>query len=152
LCQINENEIAVYSYKDGKLFGSNAFLYFYNIKDTKLIKNLKLGGYDSGSKIFLANKNNLIVERNRKLMIIDPKNRVILKEFKTEFEYSIDKIIRLNDNAFLAVDGSEIYQYEIANNKIKFIEKKKIKNEIIEKYPDNQLLISYNKDVFIYRQ
>ena len=83
-------------------------------------------------------------------MIIDPKNRVILKEFKTEFEYSIDKIIRLNDNAFLAVDGSEICQYEIANNKIKFIEKKKIKNDIIEKYPDNQLLISYDKDVFIY--
>ena len=153
LCQINENEIAVYSYKDGKLFGSNAFLYFYNIKDTKLIKNLKLGGYDCGSKIFLANKNNLIVERNRKLMIIDPKNRVILKEFKTDIEYfSIDKIIRLNDNAFLAVDGSEIYQYEIANNKIKFIEKKKIKNDIIEKYPDNQLLISYDKDVFIYGQ
>ena len=153
MCQINENEIAVYSYKDGKLFGSNAFLYFYNIKDTKLIKNLKLGGYDCGSKIFLANKNNLIVERNRKLMIIDPKNRVILKEFKTDIEYfSIDKIIRLNDNAFLAVDGSEIYQYEIANNKIKFIEKKKIKNDIIEKYPDNQLLISYDKDVFIYGQ
>ena len=95
----------------------------------------------------------MIVERNRKLMIIDPKNRVILKEFKTDIEYfSIYKIIRLNDNAFLAVDGFEIYQYEIANNKIKFIEKKKIKNDIIEKYPDNQLLISYDKDVFIYGQ
>ena len=147
LCVIDENEIVIYYYK-GKLFGDNALLLFYDIKNTKNIKTLKLGSHDSGQEIFLANQNNLIVERNYKYMLIDPRKKVIIGEFKIEI--SLDKVISLNDKTFLGSNGKKIKQCQIKNNKIELIEEKKIKNDLIIKYPDNKLMICYDKNISIY--
>ena len=147
LCVIDENEIVIYYYK-GKLFGDNALLLFYDIKNTKNIKTLKLGSHDTGEEIFLANQNNLVVERNKKIMLIDPQKKVIIGELKNEI--SLYNAISLNDKIFLGSNGRIIYQCQIKNNKIELIEEEKIKNDLIIKYPDNKLMISYNKTISIY--
>ena len=41
---INENEIALSYDEDGKIYGSWGFLMFYDLKNFKEIKTLKLGG------------------------------------------------------------------------------------------------------------
>jgi hypothetical protein len=150
LCEINENEIAIYYTKDGKIFGYNAFIMFYDINKNKEIKTLKLGDGDDGSKLFLANKNNLIVDRNSKLVLIDVNSKNIKKEFK--YDHSFDIAIRLNENLFLIADYYDIYQYEFENdNKIQL--KKQSKNiefDFIRKYPDNKLIIANGKKISIY--
>ena len=107
-----------------------------------------MGSHDSGQEIFLANQNNLIVERNYKYMLIDPRKKVIIGEFKIEI--SLDKVISLNDKIFLGSNGKKIKQCQIKNNKIELIEEKKIKNDLIIKYPDNKLMICYDKNISIY--
>ena len=149
LCVINENEIVIYYYK-GKLFGDNALLLFYDIKNTKSIKTLKLGKHETGQQIFLANENNLIVERNDKYMLIDPKKKVIIAELK--IENTLDNAICLNDKIFLSSDELSIYQYEIKNNKIELIGETEVGNFQIIKYPDNKIMINYEKNISIYGQ
>ena len=148
LCYINNSEIAIYYYKDGKLFGFNAFLLFYDIIYYKKNKTLKLGDRAWGKHIKLVNENTLILERNSKIVIIDAKNRIVKKEIK--FEYYKRSIILLNENNFLIESDNRIYQCEIINFHFALKEKKDINFDFIDKYPGNKLIISKDKEICIY--
>jgi len=148
LCCINNREIAIYYYKNGKLFGFNAFLLFYDIKYYEKNKTLKLGDGQSGKLIKLVNKNTLILDRNSKIVIIDAMNRIVKKEIK--FEYNIFSIILLNENNFLIGTYDSIYQCEINNFHFTLKEKKDIEFNFIDKYPGNKLIIYKDKKICIY--
>ena len=113
LCCINNSEIAIYYYKEGKFFGYNAFLLFYDIKYYMKKKTLKLGNWEYGKLIKLINENTLILHRNSKILIIDTLNRIVKKEIR--FGYNIFSIILLNKNNFLLGTYDSIYQCEINN-------------------------------------
>jgi len=150
LCCINNSEIAIYYHKEGKLFGYNAFLLFYDIKYYIKNKTLKLGDWEYGNLIKLVNENTLIVPRNSKIVIIDAMKRIVKKEIN--FGYNIFSIILLNKNNFLLGTYDSIYQCEI--NNFHFTIKEKKKSEFyfffIDKYPGNKLIIFKNKKICIY--
>ncbi len=78
-CAINDEEIVIYGNKWG--FISNYdFLIFYDIKNNKEIKSLKIGsGNCSGNKYMrLINKDSLIITHNNKIILIDISNRKII--------------------------------------------------------------------------
>ena len=148
LCVINEKEFAVYYTREGKIYGNNAFLDFYDITRGQLIKTLKLGDGDSGSHIFLANKNNLILDRNNKLVLIDPKKKIIKKEIK--YEDSFSSFLPLNEKVFL-IDNYGLEQYEFENeNQFKLKGKKDFDYSLFGKYPDNKIYMVYDKNISIY--
>ena len=147
ICGINENEIVIYYYKEG-FFGST-FLLFYDIKNCKDIKTIKMGKYDSGREMLLLNDNNLIVDFNEKLVLIDTKKRVLKKEYKIRIRYLL---FSLNDNTFLERSRSFIQQFKLVNSGIKLIEEKEIHNKFIGKYPDDQLIIIDGNKIYIYGQ
>ena len=146
VCEINDNEIVIYYYKEG-FFGST-FLLFYDIKKCKDIKTIKIGKYDSGREMLLLNENNLIVKFNQKLVLIDTKKRVLKKEYKISIG---DHFFGLNDNTFLDW-GSPIQQFKLVDSGIKIIETKMIDNNFIGKYPDDQLIIRNSNKIYIYGQ
>ena len=152
LCQTREKEIAIYHKKKGKIYGENAYLKFYDIKDNKKIKTLKLGDHKSGENLLLLDKNNLIVEFNNKIVLIDPIKKTIRNEFKHIDDNDFRKMYLLNDKTFLVCSNSGLYQYEFNKNKIIYKNKKDIKNaKIIKKYPDEQLAIFVNfRQILIY--
>ena len=155
LCQINENEIAFYCTKYGKLFGYNAYVIFYDIENNKEIKSLKLGNWkdddsnwdDGNIKIFLAKENCIIVKLNDKLELIDTKSRNVQKTIK--FVNNIKNVICLNNYYFLILNYfNDLLQYEIETFKLK--SEKEIENNFIEKYPGNKLILANKKKVTIY--
>lgn len=148
ICSINDSEIAIYYYKDGKIYGYNAFLLFYDIEYYEKIKTLKLGDGEEGKIIKSINKDTLILDRNSKIVIIDAKKRSIYKEIK--FEHSINSIILLNENNFLITNNYTIYQCEINYFNLTINKEKDIKSNIIDKYPGNKLIISKDKEIYIY--
>ena len=81
-CAISKEELALYYYKDGKIFGWNAFLQFYDISIDEQIKTLKLGDGEYGGDIKFANKKTLLLSRNFIIVIIDVKNRDVKREIK----------------------------------------------------------------------
>ena len=118
LCESSEKEIAIYHKKKGKIYGQNAYIKFYDIKDNKKIKTLKLGDHKSGEKLLFIDKNNLAVEFNNKILLIDP----IKKTIRNELKHIDDKVFRnmclLNGKTFLVSSYSGLYQYELNKNKI----------------------------------
>ena len=108
-----------------------------------------MGDGEDGNRVFLANKENLILEHNRKLVVIDIKSRNIKKEIK--IEHYLRLIISLNENRLLVQDYNNIYEYEIeSKNKITLKEQKRIKNDFIAKYPYNKLITIKDKTITIY--
>ena len=152
LCESSEKEIAIYHKKKGKIYGQNAYIKFYDIKDNKKIKTLKLGDHKSGEKLLFIDKNNLAVEFNNKILLIDP----IKKTIRNELKHIDDKVFRnmclLNGKTFLVSSYSGLYQYELNKNKIIYKNKKEIKeSDIIKKYPDEQLVIFiHSKQIIIF--
>ena len=136
ICAINENEIAIYYYKDGRIYGYNSFLLFYDINNCKEIKTLKLGNYEWSDTLLLI-KDVLIVELNKKIALLDIKNKTIKKELKLEIG---SKMLLLNDNVFLDC-GHKIKQYKLVDFNIKLIAETKLSNNIVDKYPGNQLIV-----------
>ena len=107
LCQINENEYALFSEKKGILYGTNNYLIFYDMKNEKKIKSIKIGdGKIVFSNFFLLNKDNLMIFGNDSNILVDVKNKKIKNEFKYElfFEYCIF----LNEKLFLYKDRSKL--------------------------------------------
>ena len=166
ICGLNKGGFVIYYYTEGKLFGHNAYLQFYYD-----MKKLKLGDRDDRdieSHMFLIDQNNLIVELNKKFLLIDTKNAIIKNEFKFKFRnpsYALHDFIPLNDNTFLFLFFGEIIQFEFRNSKINLIDerdeldigyhKNEKNNEMygfVEKYPDNKLMVyNYdNKKIIIY--
>ena len=147
ICAINENEIAIYYYKDGRIYGYNSFLLFYDINNCKEIKTLKLGNYEWSDTLLLI-KDVLIVELNKKIALLDIKNKTIKKELKLEIG---SKMLLLNDNVFLDC-GHKIKQYKLVDFNIKLIAETKLSNNIVDKYPGNQLIVEYKNKIYIYGQ
>ena len=104
ICSVNKkNIIAIYFTKSGMVYGKNAFIRFFDIKENKKIQTLKLGGYyDTGVKMLLFDENNLIVEYNYKLLLIDPKNITIKNELNHKKEKDFIDLILLNNKIILA--------------------------------------------------
>ena len=71
ICQINQNELALYSYKKGKLFGYNEYLVFYDMNSDKITKTIKVGkGENLTNQIFLINDNHILFEKENDYIII----------------------------------------------------------------------------------
>ena len=145
ICVINENQIAIYYSKDGKLFGENGFILFYDIKNLKEIKTLKLGNYERGNEMILIN-NNLIVELNDKLILIDINNTNKKKELK--FEHNASYMNKLNEKTFLVGARDYIYQFEIKDEKITLKGEREHPNknkwityDNIINYPGNKIIV-----------
>ena len=149
LCGISQNEIAIYYYKEGKSYSWKAFLLFYNMNNTEENKTLNLGDGEEGGIIQLINKNTLILERNKKIVIIDIDNKIVKKEII--IDYYISDLISINENKFLIRKYDEIIQYEIDNYNIKLKSRKKINSIMIRKYPCNKLIIINDKEFIIYK-
>ena len=148
LCQINENEYALFSEKKGILYGTNNYLIFYDMKNEKKIKSIKIGdGKKVFSNFFLLNKDNLIIFGSDSNILVDVKNKKIKKEFK--YGLFLDLCIFLNEKLFLYKDRSKLllYEYKEPNNII-LKEKKEIGRciELISKYPGNKLIIFTEKN------
>ena len=145
ICVINENQIAIYYSKDGKLFGENGFILFYDIKNLKEIKTLKLGNYERGNEMILIN-NNLIVELNNKLILIDINNTNKKKELY--FEHNASYMNKLNEKTFLVGALKYIYQFEIKDEKITLKGEREHPNknkwityDNIINYPGNKIIV-----------
>ena len=169
ICGLNKGGFVIYYYTEGKLFGHNAYLQFYD-KNYYDMSKLKLGNIeDKGeSHMLLIDQNNLIVQLNTKFLLIDTKNAIIKNEFKFKFRkpsYALHDFIPLNDKTFLFLFFGEIIQFEFQNSKINLIEERDVldieyhknkKNDemygFVEKYPDNKLVVyNYdNKKIIIY--
>ena len=153
-CGINENEIVLLCKHKEKLFGGDkAYLLFYDIKNYKDIKALKLGNFEYGNHILLLNDDNLIVELNKKFILINTKSRVKKGEYDTGIRRFSDKILRLNNNSFILVVLGKIFEFKADNSGINFVGK----NELmyvkgISKYPDNQLITTVDNRIYIYGQ
>ena len=168
ICGLNEGGFVIYYYTEGKLFGHNAYLQFYDYYSIDM-KKLKLGDRDHRefeSHMLLIDQNNLIVELNKKFLLIDTKNAIIKNEFKFKFRnpsYALHDFIPLNDKTFLFLFFGEIIQFEFQNSKINLIEERDVldieyhknkKNDemygFVEKYPDNKLVVYYGTKIIIY--
>ena len=162
LCEIKKNEVAILYSKEGKLFGKNGFLCFYDIWHSK-IKILKLGddygrNYLDGA-LFLLDEDNLLAEHNKNFFLIDVKNRVIKKSFQSDNYLKILDIFLLNNNLLLiSLIYGKLIQYEYKNCNLKCTGIKDENDEIMEsgtnsivkKYPGNKLIIYANNIVHIY--
>ena len=150
LCEINHNEIGIYCCKDGIMKKSKGCLIFFDIKNNKQIKILKLGDTYRGKALFLLNEDALIVKCNKKFILVDIKRRDIKKEFKLDFR--IRSVIPLNKKIFLIENFSSIFQLEIENsNKIVLKGKKEgLQFLLLKKYPKNKLITVNNKEIIIY--
>ena len=147
LCEINKNEIVIFCFKEGK---NRSYLIFYDIKNNKKIKELKLGDTYRGKALFLLNEDALVVKCEKKLILVDIKKRDIKKDLQLGFR--IRSVISLNNKIFLIENFSSIFQLEIENlNKIIFKGKKTgLQFLLIKKYPENKLITSNGKEIIIY--
>ena len=99
-CFIKNDEIAIYYNREGKLFGQNAFLDFYDYNNDKIINTLKLGdgAHSCGYSIKLLNKNTLLLDRNWKIVIVDAINRTVKKEIRlSDYHYDVHNLILINE-------------------------------------------------------
>ena len=149
ICQINENEFAISATQKGKIYGKNDFVIFYDILEGKKISSLKVGKGENTNDMYLLKKETLIVGGDRNIILIDAKNKKIIKRYNYFF-WNLD-IIYLNEKSFLYADNNNIFQYELENdNTLILKEKREIKHGLIKKYPDNKLLIYNDKTISIY--
>ena len=146
ICQITENEYALFSRKTKVISGEICYIIFYDMKVDKKIKSLKIGkGEKFYDDMLLLNETSLIINKIDFIVLIDVKNRNIIKEFK--YELNFDNIIILNQNYFLYFDNKKLSLYELEGlNDIKLKEEKELlKIGSIVKYSGNKLLITENK-------
>ena len=102
------------------------------MNNTEENKTLNLGDGEEGGIIQLINKNTLLLEWNKKIVIIDIDNKIVKKEII--IDYYISDLISINENKFLIRKYDEIIQYEIDNYNIKLRSRKKINSIMIRKY------------------
>ena len=95
-CAINDDEIVIYGIIEGYI-SDNDFLIFYDIKNNKEIKSLKIGSKCAGNKsIRLINKDRLIITHNNKIILVDIINIKIINEFKQPLDiYDIFLLIKM---------------------------------------------------------
>ena len=149
LCNVGKDEIAIYYYKEGKLYGYNAFLLFYDTQYYCIDKTLKLGDGEDGNLLKLVNKNTLLLDRNKRIVIVDVNNRIVKKEIK--IDYTVKEIIPINNNKCIIKKYGQMVEYEIDNYNLKEKERKSVKISNIMKYPGNKLIGVNEENIIIYR-
>jgi len=153
-CPINEKEIAIIYILDGKIYGLNSFLIFYDIEKFKEIKTLKLGdGYGSKDICFI-NENYIVASVWNGLRIINIKDKKISKEIKTDLCYA--KLFQLNINLVCCYDDFKLYVYYFKDkNDYNEYSKNELINDEIKlcKFSFNKkfVIIKKSKKVIIYK-
>ena len=150
ICQINQNELALYSKKKGKLFGYNEFLVFYDMNSEKITKTIKVGnGENLTSEIFLINEDHLLFEKENNYIIVDIKNKIIKSTI--EFPCQIFNFLNLNEKQFLAQGDLVLFQCENVNlDTYKIKEQKKFVYELVSRYNQNRLISYKEKEIIIF--
>ena len=161
-CKINEDEIAIYMKKSSFLFGQDTeFIMFYDVKNFKQIKLLKLGkGIFSGQiykNLCLFNNDYLIVSAiDKKLVFIEIKNRKIVKEFENLLLHEHCDIFFLNYINFGVLDDNIFKIFEFRNLYILGGSKREsgykiyCNNKFIYKRKKNNIKIYNNAFDFVY--
>ena len=150
ICHIEDTEYALYVNQKGKIFGTNDFLIFYDMKYEREIKKLKVCTGKNRYEMLLIKKDTLIIEGNENIILIDPKTRTTKKIIELDFVF--DDIFTLNGKIFLYKMKKSLEQYELEDSvtiKLKEVNNE-IKYDIISKYPGNKLITYYNKNIYIY--
>ena len=154
-CTINENEIAIHYEEEGKIWGSTVFLMFYDIKNNKEIKTLKLGDGCNAKEICLINDKYLAANYNTGFRIIDIKNRQFIKEVNCDLA-GFRHLFQLNLNFLCLYDYStlKIVKFESIDRIIRYNYDKKIDEniEICRLFSDKFIIIKGNKKVKIYEK
>ena len=148
LCNVGKEEIAIYYFKEGKLYGYNAFLLFYDTKYYCIHKTLKLGDGLHGSLLKLVDKNILLLDRNNRIVIVDVNNRIVKNEIK--IDYTVNEIIPINNNKCIIKKYGQIVEYEIDDFNLKEKERKNVIISNIMKYPGNKLIGVREENILIY--
>ena len=145
---IKENEIA-FHYKETGVFSYHDVLIFYDLKNDKKIKSLKIG--NSGKYAcwcFTSMDKNFIFHHDEKFLLIDTERQKITIE-KT-FKDRIQSIVSLNEKMFLISFDRSIHQYEVLNEKkIKCISTLQHGYCYLYKFPGDRLLFKKNKEKII---
>ena len=141
LLYIKENEYILCCEQKGKIYGKNDVLIFYDLKNNTKIKTVKLG--NSGRSILhYFGEEHLLVERNKKLIVVDINKRKIEKELDININLFSMKFIQLNEKVFFFYNSKKIFLYELDNSKsIILKEEKDLECSLILKYPGNKLII-----------
>ena len=161
ICHINGDEFILYVNKKGKLYGRNECLIFYDMKNNKEIKSLKVGKGENSNNMVLVNKENLLVEGEKSTILVNVKKRKITKEL--EFGIELYCVIILNEKSFLSYrlldevsEEGYLEQYEFQDSdNILLKEKKEFNYELsykfVSKYSGNKVVIyNNNKKITIY--
>ena len=148
---LNENEIAIYYDEDGYIYGTNNFLLFYDMKNYKKIKTLKVGGYNNGGHMCLFNEKLIIINMMENLIIVDFKSKKMVNNIKKE-RFSPGKIVKI-DNDYILLSSSSyerlLILYKFVNhNEINEYIAKSISNdmEVCGIYFNNKLIIIDKKN------
>ena len=140
IIQLSDDEYALASTKKGKIYRENNYLIFYDMKNDKKLKTLKLGDSEKMYDNFLLlNKNDLIVIGMDSVILVDVKNKKVKKEF--EYTIYLDDIIILNEKRFVYSGQTELLLYELEEDNLVLKEKKEMEISSISKYPGNKLII-----------
>ena len=160
LCEINENEIAIYCRTKGKIYGYNDSLIFYDIKKDEENNSLKIADNlknDSSLRyLSLLNKNTIILQHNSCIYLVDSYNRKIIRKIRLDYE-KITSILILNERNFLVAIHDKIYQYIL--DKENNVNLKGINFDCpigmcdecyLYKYPGNKIIKKSRKGIYIY--
>ena len=122
---------------------------FYDMLNDKIIKHLKVGKGNNNDGMILIRKDFLLIEGDgNSIILIDVKNREIIKEYNYVFFFT--QTVCLNENIFLCHSG-KLCQYEFTDsNDIELKEEKDLHVELISKFPGNRLIIYDDKKITIY--
>ena len=150
MCHINENDYVFYANTYGTSVDQDNYITFYDIEKCKTLKKIKIPYDVDLYGMILVNKDYLIISKSQeKCTLIDVTKREIINDL--EYEIYFDYFIYLNEKKFLIYCGGFIDQYEFEKSEsIKLVEEKKIKNDLISKYPGNKLIIYSRKKISIY--
>ena len=159
LSVINKNEFAIYHWREGRIYGDNAFITFYDTKSRKETFTINLGNFSNGWQMILGDENNIIVEFNKNLLVINVNNKKIItkyeiKELKVDDVLDCGPIIALSESSFIVGLRFEIILFDFYfKDKIKIYDKKCSRNEDqcykMVKYPGNKLIITENGNTLV---
>ena len=147
VCSVNQNEIAIYNIKEG-IFSKSSYITFYDIKNKKECKSLKIGENECTGRIFLI-KNNILIKFKLEYLLVD----IDTKKFRKSKSSSIifGDIFLLSDEKFINYNDfhHKSILFEVQSNEIKLIQKKKRLRNFI-KYRGNKFIKTDKNYIVIY--
>ena len=138
---MTEDEFIFTSIKKGKINKNYYYLIFYDMKNEKEIKSLKLGDkYKDFNNFVSLNEENLLVFGNESCVLVDIINKIVKKEIK--FDTDFTKLIVLNKKLFLFQYDDTLKLYKFEENNFELIQEIIFEyyQENILKYPGNKLI------------